>query len=496
MTFSAKRTSGMFRKSERSKPVNSSAAFSPASSSHPGNTETSPTTPVENPFATDAFVPVDHEPRRVSVTSLESTTSIEPFEEDPFKNCDPFSNLFPAISEDPFETSADDPFSTEAADPFSDASGTLDPFSDSKSDPFADSSDAFASNAFGDAQSSHPPSAAVGQTALGVGKLPAVIDKFESVFGDANKFLDQKMTAGSQSDPFVPAGSKLPEMFGNENPFAGDSFSQVQTSNKTGSDPFSVSGESGVAASVAQSNEKGFGDDGFLDQKTTAADSQNDPFLPAGSKRVEVFASENPFEGDSFVQVRPTATTGNDPFSVSGHHGVASSVAQSKENPFGADSFSNQTPPVTKQATNPFGVAVSESQPSERQSVDNPFGDDKFQPSMPSAMPSNASDAFASSKATPSDCDPFAPSATSPAVKYDLSNPFQLDSFVKGQDPVADQVVESTKQVADVQPAGRTVSAALEQEVGQVAMGQSTSDHHVKFPDDSRIATTFDTYSR
>ena len=400
MTFSSKKPCGMFTKGENRKPVDSNAAFSPTSGFSPNLSFLSPSD--ENPFETDIFVPVDHQPRRVSVTSLESSTSIEPFEEDPFKSCDPFSNSFPSITEDPFETSTPDIFITGTTDPFADSSGSLDPFSTSKSDPFTESSDLFASNPVVVVQSSHSPFAGGSQNGVGKGEL--VEDKFESAFGDDDGFLSQETMPSPEKDPFVPAGSglKLVEASGNENPFEGDSFVQFQSGLKENSDPFSVGAGLSVPASGAQLSDKHFGN----------------------------------------------------------------------------------------QNIDPFGVAVSESGHSEKQPADNPFGNDTFQPTIPA----NTTDAF------PLVENPFAASAATPAAE-DSSNPFELDKFVTEQDKVTEQIINTSvkndnAQLTEEASCKQAVSAGKAQEVDPAIKNERTSSHHVKFPEDSTIVTTFETYSR
>ena len=391
MTFSSKKSRGMFNQDELSKPVDSTAAFSPTSGNAITNDDEALFTLQDNPFAKDTFIPVDTQPRRVSVTSLDSTTSIEPFEEDPFKSCDPFSMSIPVIREDPFEANASDPFGTEVNDPFGDQNITHDPFSTSGPDVFANSS--FPSKPFDVDQSPHISSSANNQTVAD--------DKFENAFGSAP----------------------------------------------------------------------------FMDQNPATFSTQTDPFAPIGSKPEETSECENPFKENAFVQ--PQSST-NDSFSASVKNNPDTSTAQTNENLFG-DSFSDTITRTTNQTTDPFGVSLNTNQQSEGQ-TSNPFEDDKFQPL-------STNDSFASNDVTPSVADPFTCGAVAPSVEDNPSNPLELDAFVPGQIPIAEQVVEMTRETDKE-------TATAEECVGNVDDSSQKGDHHVTFADDSKLAVTFETYSR
>ncbi|XP_062509285.1 epidermal growth factor receptor substrate 15-like [Corticium candelabrum] len=390
MTFSSKKSRGMFNQDELSKPVDSTAAFSPTSGNAITNDDEALFTLQDNPFAKDTFIPVDTQPRRVSVTSLDSTTSIEPFEEDPFKSCDPFSMSIPVIREDPFEANASDPFGTEVNDPFGDQNITHDPFSTSGPDVFANSS--FPSKPFDVDQSPHISSSANNQTVAD--------DKFENAFGSAP----------------------------------------------------------------------------FMDQNPATFSTQTDPFAPIGSKPEETSECENPFKENAFVQ--PQSST-NDSFSASVKNNPDTSTAQTNENLFG-DSFSDTITRTTNQTTDPFGVSLNTNQQSEGQ-TSNPFEDDKFQPL-------STNDSFASNDVTPSVADPFTCGAVAPSVEDNPSNPLELDAFVPGQIPIAEQVVEMTRETDKE-------TATAEECVGNVDDSSQKGDHHVTFADDSKLAVTFETYS-
>jgi hypothetical protein len=435
----------MFTAGENRKPVDSKTAFSPTL-----EVSLEESLSNENPFETDIFVPVDYQPRRVSVTSLESTTSIEPFEEDPFKNCDPFSSSFSTITEDPFETSAPDVFNTGAADPFADTSGSL--------DPFTESSDLFASSHVVDVQSSHLPSAGDSQIGMGKGELAS---KFESTFGEDDGFLDQKTMSSSEKDPFIPAGTelKLLEAPGNEDPFGGDSFVQCQSGLEENSEPpFSSSLGAGVPGSRVQLDHRHSGNQDI------------DPFGVAMS-------ADNPFEIDHFeVVVNKSGHSDNsfesDPFEVAiSENGQPKK--QSADDPFESD---------------PFGIIVSDKGHSENQSADSPFGNDTFQPTILA----NASNSF------PLVNDPFAASTTT-ATK-ESSNPFELDKFVPEQNHADEQVTDGPKsdnaQLTELttDSCEQDMAADRAQKVNVTVENEKISHHHVKFPEDSTMVTTFETY--
>ena len=220
MTFSSKKPGGFFGKEPT---TNSSASADDAFGS--SNRNVSPPSE-DNPFASDAFV-LDRRESAVSVTSLGSSTSVEPFEEDPFKESDPF--------QDPFKTS--DPFVGDTGggggdggnasdDPFN---PTKDPFNDpfaakssgAQEDPFGQDPFAETATAVKDQDSSETDPFASSRSLPTDDPFSVKSDAFEDSFASGSSSKEAK-------DPFAPVGSLAPateEEKSGDNPFESDSFS-------------------------------------------------------------------------------------------------------------------------------------------------------------------------------------------------------------------------------------------------------------------------------